>query len=45
MKKKKMRPSVAKALMWRITALALALWLCMMCGITYMCAQNIDYYY
>ena len=45
MKKKKMRPSVTKALMWRITALALGLWLCMMCGITYMCAQNIDYYY
>ena len=41
MKKKKMRPSVTKALMWRITALALALWLCMMCGITWMCARDV----
>lgn len=38
MKKNKKRPSVTKALMWRITALALALWLCMMCCITWVCA-------
>lgn len=38
MKKYKKRRSVTAALMWRITALALALWLCMMCCITWACA-------
>ena len=41
MKKSKERPSVTKALMWRITALALGLWLCMMCGITWACAWDV----
>ena len=41
MKKSKERPSVTKALMWRITALALGLWLCMMCGITWAYARFI----
>lgn len=35
MKKEKKRRSVTAALMWRITALALAMWLCMMCCVTY----------
>lgn len=35
------RPSVTKALMRRITALALGLWLCMMCGITWVYARFI----
>ena len=41
MKKSKERPSVTAALMWRITALALGLWLCMMCGITWACAWDV----
>lgn len=45
MKKGKERPSVTKALMWRITALALGLWLCMMCGITWICAKDVSQQY
>ena len=45
MKNEKKRRSVTAALMWRITALALALWLCMMCGITWMCAKDVSQQY
>ena len=45
MEKEKKRRSVTAALMWRITALALALWLCMMCGITGACAWDIYHQY
>ena len=38
MEKNKKRSSVTKALMWRITALALGLWLFMMCCITWVYA-------
>jgi signal transduction histidine kinase len=31
--------------MWRITALALGLWLCMMCGITWSCAWDVYHQY
>ena len=40
MKKSKERPSVTKALMWRITALALGLWLVAMCYLTVIVAQD-----
>lgn len=45
MENEKNRCPVTKALMWRITALALALWLCMMCCITWACAWDVCHQY
>lgn len=41
MENSKERRSVTAALMWRITALALGLWLFMMCCITWACALDV----
>lgn len=45
MENEKKRRSVTAALMWRITALALGLWLCMMCCITWACAWDVCHQY